>query len=219
MSEKILSAEEQAAADAAKTKADADAKAAADAKPQTPIDIELDKQKKPKRTELEKAEFAQKKIKARISALKGENPDDDEEDEDDDLEDDDDKPVTVGMLKKLEVQKAQQTALQIAESIADSKERELAKHYLTSVIKPSTDPEADVKYALSLVNAAKNGQIVQELSRKGPASSHSSGSGAPPKPSGEVFEPTPAEASMMAFPFNLTQAEVIAARKKEEEAG
>jgi len=125
---------------------------------------------------------------------------------------DDDTPVTVGMLDKLNKEKSKKTALDLAESIKDETERELAKHYIQNRIVPSGNPEEDVKLARAAINSLKNAQIAEELARKG-------NNGKPFAPSNPakhetVFTPTPEETVFMSAPYNMTKDEVIKARQK-----
>jgi len=160
--------------------------------------------KKKEHTPLERALYARKKIDEQIATLQGDDLDEEE---------DDDAPVTVGMLKQRDAEKAQKTALTLADSIEDEHERDLVKHHLSTTIKPSGNAEQDLKNARAIVNSVKNAQIAEEAARKANPKAHGSPSGAPGK-MGDPFEPTPEEAAMMRPPFSLSQAEVIAARPK-----
>lgn len=179
-----------------------DAKAALS---QSPIDKAIEDGKRVKRTKLEKAEFARKKIDAQISFLKGESsvvP-----------EDDDDAPVTRGDLKKLQIEQVEKTALDRAGEITDLKERELVIHHLTNTIKSTGDPQKDLELAYSIVHSTKNTEIAEELARGGVSRALPGSRGAPPKPAAGVFTPTADEQAMMRPPFNLTEAQIVAARK------
>lgn len=179
---------------------------------QDPIEQELEKvsKKGEGRTELEKLQFTKRKLLEREAELlkeQGIAP----------TEPGDDEPVTVGMLKAKEREQAFKTALTLAEEdIQDERERELVKHHLSNTIKPSGNPREDLRVARAIVNSVKNGQIAEELARKGTPSAPSS-SGAPGKHEA-VFEPTPSELAMMRPPFNLTKEDVVKARQKEEES-
>lgn len=179
---------------------------------QDPLEIEkqrIEKERKAgKHTKLEKAEFAAKKIAEQIAFLKGEsvvNP-----------EDDDDAPVTRGELKKIQAEQVEKSALELAEAITDSAEKELVIHHLKNSIKSTGKPEEDLRLAYSIVFSTKNGQVAEELARAIPARAHPSGHGAPPKLV-KAFEPTPHEQGMMIPPFNLTQKQIEAIRKTEAE--
>lgn len=207
---------EQAAATAAaekakleaEEKAKADTKAAEDAKAQDLIKQELEKVKSKTsgKTELEKALFTKQQIEKRIKELGGT--------EDNTTEKDDDTPVTIGDLRKIEKEKAQKTALTMAEDITDQNEKELVKHHIENTIRASGDPEQDLRNARAIVNSIKNSQILEEIARKTTAKSTSSGTGAPAKHE-ENFEPTQEEMNFMKAPFSLTKEQIIAARKKE----
>lgn len=209
-------AEKEAATAAAK--AEADAKAAAEAEPpQDPVAQELERTRASGRSEKEKAAFALKKNADRVRELGGDpaeilggiSPRADEPG--------DDAPVTVGMLKKLEAERASTTALQMADEITDPDERELTKHYLSTRIVPSGNPAEDLRFARAAVNSIKNGQIAEEASRATAPRTHSSGAGAPPKPAAGQFVPTAEEAAMMRPPFNLSKEKILAARTKAQE--
>lgn len=179
-----------------------------------PIRRELEKvQKQGTRTEAEKAAFSLKSNAnrakelgidvAEVLGLKTEAG-----------EIDKDAPLTVGMYEQMQKDKAQKTALQLADDIGDDNERELIKHYITNRIVPSGDPQADFALARGMVNSVKTGQIVEELGRKSDAKAHSRGPSAPPKTERGPGEFTPEEQRFMKPPFSLTQAQIIAARPK-----
>lgn len=170
------------------------------------IDTELDKAKE-KKSELEKALFSRKKIDQRIKELGGEvetKP-----------TDEDDKPVTLGMLKKIQQDTTKKTALQLADSIEDKEQRDLVKSYLENRIVPSGDANADFRFALAAVSSLKNAEIATELGRKGKAKPFSSASGVDAKRQ-EVFEPTAEEKKFMSPPFNLTEEHIKKARQEKK---
>lgn len=184
---------------------------------QDPLDQAIAREnKRGQRTEAEKAEYNLKKLGERATELGldpakilGLAPA-----SVDNLDADDDKPVTRGELRRIQMQQASETAMQMAESIEDPRERELAKSYLKRVV-PSGDPAEDLRFARLAVNSEKTGLILQEAGRARPAQSHTTGTGAPAK-SGEDtdFQPTPTEQSLMRPPFNLSQKDVLDARKQ-----
>lgn len=182
---------------------------------QDPLKAELEKvQQGGGRTEKEKAEFSLRKTAERIKALGGDpmsvlGIEKDTEDEDNE----DDKPVTLGMLKKMQQETATKTALQLAEEIENETERELAKWHLENTIKSSGNPQNDLKMAMNQVNALKNEQIREELARKGKAKTFSSASSVDANRVEEIVY-TPEELQMMKPPFNLTREEIINSRKK-----
>lgn len=183
-------------------KAEAEAKAAETAS-QEALKKELDKAKG-KFSKRERLEFEKKKIDeqlAKVNEEEGYTP-----------PVDDDTPVTVGMLDKLKREQGKKTALELAESVEDETERELAKHYIQNRIVPSGNAEEDLKLARAAINSIKNAQIAEELARKGqPAKGD--GSSQPAKHEG-VFTPTPEEAVFMQSPYNLSKEDIIEARKK-----
>lgn len=205
----------KAAADA-KAKEDADAKAKADAEatPQDPLKTELEKVKKPAFTEAEKAAYNLRKNADRAIEL-GLDPSkvlgfpETEE-----MPEDDDAPVTVGMLKKSEQRRSERTALQMADAIENEHERDLVKHYLENNIRPSGNPVEDLKFAREHANSVKNRQLLEEAARKNQPVRNGTGSGAPAKDQGEIFEPTAEEMSYMRPPFNMTKEEILKARPK-----
>lgn len=168
------------------------------------------------RTEAEKAAYSLKKTADRarelgldVAEVLGVKPAADIS-----LDEDDNKPVTMGDLKRLQAAQASQTALQMAEAIEDSQERELTKLYLKRVV-PSGNPSEDLRFARLAVNSEKNGQILQELDRSKKPPAHGSGTGTPARQDGnESFVPTEHERRLMGKPFNLSKEQVLAARPK-----
>lgn len=181
---------------------------------ESPLKNELEKvqRKGTNHTKLEKAIFSRKKIDEEIENIKKE-----EGIEEEPLAEDENAPVTVGMLRRIEQEKAQKTALGIAEDISDDTERELTQYHLKYTIKPSGNPSQDVKNARAIVNIAKNTQILEETERKATPKRFNSGSGAPAKKSDSEFVPTREEAEIMrAFPA-VTKEKVIATRKNSQQ--
>lgn len=200
-------AEQEAATAAAKVEADAKAKADADAK-----------NLHNNRTEKEKAEYSLKMTAKRLKELGG--------DPDAILgvkvvipgEEDDNAPVTVGQLKDMQRRDGQKKAIDLAEALEDETEREDVKKILSDTIKPSGNPETDLASARAIANVTKNARITEELARKGIANRTAPGGSGGSRPVDGVFEPTAEEATFMQPPYNLTQAQVLEARKKEEQA-
>lgn len=183
---------------------------------QDPLKTELERvQNTGGRTEVEKAAFSLKKNAERLKELGGdpeailgiEKPQVEE------TVDEDDKPVTVGMLKKMQQDTTTKTALQLAEELPTETERELAKWHLKNTIKSTGNPAEDLALVRTLVNAAKNKQIIEEVERKTPPKNHSSSSSAPLKSEGEESELTKEEVQLMNF-GHLTKEEVIKSRPK-----
>ncbi len=184
---------------------------------QDPLKLELEKVKNKEggKTELEKASFSLKKTMERIKELGG-DPDsilgtkpkvvDTEIDSDD-------APVTVGMLKKIQQQTAEQTALQMTNDIQDETERELTRYHIQNSIKSTGNPTEDLNLARAIVNSAKNKQILEEIARKNQPKTYSSSSGAPANIDVEQAL-TPDELLFMKPPFNLSKADILKARKK-----
>lgn len=171
---------------------------------QDPLKTELENLRKPGRSKREKLLYTKTRVEEQLEELDKEEGIDSDED---------DKPVTVGMLKKLQTETATKTALQLADEITDETERELTKYHIENTIRPTGDPRKDLELAAIHVNAVKNRQIVEEITRKGdPSKIHSSG-GHNPKDGKVEEELTEQELSFMRPPFNLTKAEILKARK------
>lgn len=180
---------------------------------QDPLKTELEKVQNMGKTETEKAEFSLKKNAERVRELGGDpasilgiKPEVKEET-------DDDAPLTRGEYKKLIASQSAKTALQLADEIQDSTERELVKHFLENRIVPSGNPQEDVRDARRMVNSIKNEQLIQEQTRKSSAKTHSSASGAPIKSTQAEPELTPQEILFMHPPFKLTKEQILKARK------
>lgn len=125
----------------------------------------------------------------------------------------DETPMTVGTFREIQKQDAKKTALDLAEQIEDEGERTRVKEILTRLA-PSGDAHADLKLARGTVNADKNTQIIEEITRKTDTTKHVTSPGAGGKPPEAHFEPSAEEAVMMRPPYNLTKEEIIKARPK-----
>lgn len=173
---------------------------------QDPLKNELDKvQNKKVYTKEEKLLYKRKQIDEELKALGV----DTDEPTDKDL---DNTPVTLGMLKKMEAEKASKTALQLADEIPNETEKALVKYHLENSIKSTGNPTDDLALAQAIVNSKKNTQIVEEQQRKPVTKAHSSASGAPAK---EVKE-LELDANEIAFtkaPFNMTKEAVLKLRQ------
>jgi len=180
---------------------------------QTPLEQEIERENKRggERTEAEKAAFSLKKNAERAVEL-GLDPKAILGIEQSPNVVDKDAPMTVGMYEEIQKNNAQKSAIEIAESIPDQRERELAIQYLKTRIVPSGDPYEDVRFARLAVNSVKNGQIVEEVSRTTPAKHFSSGAGAPANQTPKEPELTSAEQLFTKAPFNMTPAEIISKR-------
>ncbi len=126
-------------------------------------------------------------------------------------EEDDDKPVTRGDLKRFQAESASKSALQQADEITNESERELVKYHLQNTIKSTGNPTEDMKLARALVNAVKNTQIIEEVTRKTEVKTHSNSSGVDAKQEKEIVW-TPEELEMMKAPFKLTPKEILESR-------
>lgn len=177
-------------------------------KEQDPLQEELERVQKKGRTKEEKLLYTRKKIDEQLKELGIEPEKEESHDENDD------EILTVGMFKKMQQQNVTKTSLQLADEIESPAEKELVKYHLENTIKSSGDPKEDLRTARMLANASKNKQIIEEVTRKVPAKTFSSGSSAPANDEPEPIELTQEEKSFMAPPFNLTMEQIIAARKK-----
>ena len=130
------------------------------------------------------------------------------------IEDDneDSRPVTVGMLKEIEVKNASKSALEMAEGIQDEETRTQVKQFLSDRIRPSGKAEDDFKFALSAASASKNKLILEEVARATTPKRTASG-GSQAASVEEEFVPTAQELIFMQPPYNLSKEKIIAARK------
>lgn len=170
---------------------------------QDPLKKELNKIDKKQFTRRERLNFEKKKIDEQLTKL----------DADEGVKPDDNTPVTVGMLKKKEQETALKTALDLAEDIEDTDERELTKHYLKDRVVPTGNAQEDLKFARAAVNSLRNAQLAEEAERKRNPQKFANSPGAPGK-KGDVFTPTAEEAVFMRPPYNLSQADIIKARSE-----
>jgi len=192
--------EEKAAQEAAA----AAAKAEADKANQDPLKTELEKVQGQKRSKLEKLQYRKKLIDEQLKDMGV--------DDEPVIEDDDEKPLTRGEYKKIQAETAQKTALQLADDIPNQTERELVKYHLENSIRSTGNPNQDLSLARSIVNDAKNRQILEEQQRRGQPIPQASGAGAPPRVE-HPTELTPEEQTYLRPPFNLTKEQIIAARE------
>ncbi len=170
-----------------------------------PVETELEKVESAKRTRLEKLEYTKNRVEAQIAAEKAKSGV---------VDTDEDRPVTVRELKAMQTETAKDTALTLADEIENENERKLVRHHLENTIKPSGDAQTDLRNARLIVNAVKNGQIIEDTLRVTKARSVSSGTGAPPKEK-QTTELT-AEEKQIKQTFKLSDAEILAAREKDQ---
>lgn len=124
-----------------------------------------------------------------------------------------DAPVTVGMLRKRDARAAGKTAEQmIMANITDPEQQATALKHLKDTVKLTGNAEADYRNVLTLTFAAKNTQVIEEVQRRQPARTTVSGAGNPPRVTPQEPEFTKEEQDMMRAPFNLSKAQVLAAR-------
>jgi hypothetical protein len=175
-----------------------------------PLQAELDRveQHRSGRTKREKLEFTLSRVKQQLAELDGEAG------VDTTIEVDKTKAVTFADLDRIEHDRENRRAVDMAESIQDDVERKLTIHYLENTIRPSGNAETDLANARAIVNAKRNALIAEEASRGTRPNSFVSAPGAPMRPAQEVFEPTAQEAQFMRAPFNLTKEDIIAARNR-----
>jgi hypothetical protein len=175
-----------------------------------PLQAELDRveQHRSGRTKREKLEFTLSRVQQQLAELDGEAG------VDTTIEVDKTKAVTFADLERIEHDRENRRAVDMAESIQDDVERKLTIHYLENTIRPSGNAETDLANARAIVNAKRNALIAEEASRGTRPNSFVSAPGAPMRPAQEVFEPTAQEAQFMRAPFNLTKEDIIAARNR-----
>lgn len=168
-----------------------------------PLKTEFEKTLGAKRTKEEKLLYTKKRIEEQLEEL-GIEPEE---------EDEDSKPLTLGMLKRINQETVVKTALDLTDDIPNEMERQLVRYHLENTIKSSGNPKKDLELAQGLVNSVKNQQILEETLRKPNAATHTSGGGAPAKKT-QAVEFTEQEQLFMRPPFNLTKEQVIASRPK-----
>lgn len=171
---------------------------------QDPLKVELENIQKPSRTKKEKLLFSKERIEQQLAELG--------EDGGSEL-DEDDKPVTVGMLKKIQTETAIKSALQLADEIPNETERELAKYHIENTIRPTGDPKKDLALAMVHVTAIKNKQILEEVARKAEPKRHTSDGGSNPRDGKVEEELTVDEIPFTKPPFNMSKADILKARK------
>lgn len=170
-----------------------------------PIQAELERveSQKPKRTKLETLQYNAEKWNRDLA----------EERKKQGIEEDDNRPLTVAEFKSMQRETAQETALTLADDIQDEAERKLVKHHLEQTIKPSGDPQTDLRNARSLVNAVRNTQIAAEAVRAGKPKAAGSAASAPPRE--KQADDLTAEEKKIMTGFKLTKEQVIASRPQE----
>lgn len=181
---------------------------------QDPLKNELERVRSTSRPEIEKAAFALKKNADRFKELGG---DPGEvlgfKTEEVDTDDEDEKPVTLGMLKKMQKDTAVKSAIQLANDIENESERELVKFHIENTIKSTGNPTEDLRLAKMLVNSVKNAHFLEEIGRKGEAKNHSSASSAPAKDTTVTGELTHEEIPFSLPPFNMSKEQILKLRK------
>lgn len=169
-----------------------------------PIEAEIGLVERKEKTKLEKLVYTKERVDKQIA----------EEKQKLGIEDDDmDVPLTKREYNAIKFEESRQEAVDLSDSIEDDNERKLVKYHLEHTIRPTGDPQTDLRNARLLVNGVKNGQQLEEIARaRTPRASVSSPS-APPR--GEVKDDlTPEEKNIMKG-FGLTKEKVLAARPKE----
>lgn len=169
---------------------------------------------KKERTHLERLRVTKARLEREIAdeeARSGVSPTIDEED--------DDKPLTKRDLKKIQLDEAKKTALDMAKEIEDEDDRSKVIEILETRVLPSGNAQKDLQFARDVVNSEKNRQIA-ELAAKGKVITRGSGGGAPPKVE-DRFEPTQEElvmAKMAGKSDEKSIKEFVAKVRKAEEA-
>jgi hypothetical protein len=128
----------------------------------------------------------------------------------------DDKPVTkkelLEALAAVKTSTVVKTAEELANEISNEAERELTIYHIQNTIKSTGDPAEDLRLARALTNSIRNSQILEEVSRKPEAKSHSSAS------SGGTSAPEPeialtAEEKAFLATGHITKEEILLARQ------
>lgn len=117
--------------------------------------------------------------------------------------------------KQEKAKEAKETALTMADSIADAETKEKVKQYLQTRIVPSGNPEQDFRDALGLASSAKNKQVIEEVQRYTAPRTVAAGGDLPPNIE-EEFVPTEQERVFMSPPYNMSKEKVLEARRKEQ---
>lgn len=177
---------------------------------QDPVADELARvQKKDQgRSKREKLEYTKARVDSQLAEL------DAEEGNTPAVSGDKSAPMTVAMYENLEKERAQKSALQMADEITDANERDLVKHHIENTIRPSGNPNEDLRVAKALVNAVKNGQLLEETARVSTPSRAPASPGAPARLPQQQEELTSDELLFMRPPFNMTKDQVIKARPR-----
>lgn len=165
-----------------------------------PVQEELDRIETGKRTKKEKLLYTKERIEKQLADL-GETKVEDE-----------DRPLTLKDLLAFQAVQAQDTAKTLADEIEDEAERKLTLHHLENTIKPSGDPQTDLRNARLIVRAVKNSQLAEEATRTTRARTQPSAPAAPPKQAGTTPEFSREEAAVMRG-FGLTAEEAAEALK------
>lgn len=180
-----------------------------------PLKIELDKFKS-KKTPQEKAKDSlffnaqkAKELGIDVAEVLGIKPKEE-------IIEEDDKPVTrkdlLEALQAIKTSTAVKSAQELASEISDETERELTLYHIENTIRSTGDPKEDIRLARALTNSVRNTQILEEVSRKPQAKTHSSSSGA----SIERVEPTvvlTAEEQAYLSTGLITKDEILLARQ------
>lgn len=168
-----------------------------------PLEQELERLR-PKRTHEEKLEYNIKRMQKELDERRGvqEIPDGDQDDE----------PFTIGMWKKMQEETAIKTATQLADSITDTTERELVRFHIDNTIRPSGDPQEDLKRARALANSVRNQQVTEMQTNKVAPQTHSGSSGSPAKSPIQQIQYSATEMALKQAGL-LNDEEIMVARK------
>lgn len=130
--------------------------------------------------------------------------------------DEDEKPITrkelEELLLKTRLVETVKTAEQLALEIEDETERELTLFHINNTIKSTGDAKEDLRLARALTNSVRNTQILEEVSRKPQAKTHSSASGAGSTEVKPIVTLTQEEKAYLATGL-ITQDEILLARE------
>lgn len=176
---------------------------------QDPLKEELERVRvvektQPKRTQAEKLLYTKKRIEEQLRELGV-----DEEEQ----ENDENTPVTIAMLRKMQFDTVEKTAVQLAEDIPNETERELTKFHIQNTIRSTGNAKEDLRLAQILVNSVKNTQIKELVNNKIPAKTHSTATSAPAMLEDIAPELSADELVFTRPPFNLSKEQVIKTRR------
>ena len=175
-----------------------------------PLERELERLK-PKRTQEEKLEYNINRMQRELNRIRG--IDDNIKSNSYNDTEEDDRPLTVGEFRKLQAQQAAKSAIELAEAIPNSAERELTKFHIENTIRPSGDANEDLARARALANSVRNQQIADMHAKRVPPSNHSGSTGVPANQPKEQLNLTKEELELKQL-AGLSDEEILDARRR-----